>query len=76
MIVIFTVYIFSQIFKKRELSENIYNAKMSTFTVQQYFKGLVINYREGATKWENCGSETFCATPPPQDRVKLFAPPF
>ena len=33
MIVIFTVYIFSRIFKKRELSENIYNAKISTFTV-------------------------------------------
>ena len=33
MIVIFTVYIFSQIFKKRKLSENIYNAKISTFTV-------------------------------------------
>ena len=27
----------------------------------------------GATKWENRGSETFCATPPPpQDRVKLI----
>ena len=37
-------------------------------------KGLVINYGEGeATKWENHGSETFCA--PPQDREKLFAPP-
>ena len=37
-------------------------------------KGLVINYGEGgATKWENRGSETFCA--PPQDKVKLFAPP-
>ena len=33
MIVIFKVYIFSRIFKKRELSENIYNAKNSTFTV-------------------------------------------
>ena len=33
MIVIFKVYIFSRIFKKRELSENIYNAKSSTFTV-------------------------------------------
>ena len=30
--------------------------------------------RGGATKWENRGSETFCA-PPPQDRVKLFTPP-
>ena len=28
----------------------------------------------GATKWENCGSETFCA-PPPQDMVKLVVPP-
>ena len=28
-------------------------------------KGLVINYGEGgATKWENRGSETFCAPPP------------
>ena len=27
--------------------------------------------RGGATKWENRGSETFCA-PPPHDRVKLF----
>ena len=39
-------------------------------------KGLVINYGEGgATKWENRGCETFCAPPPPQDRVKLIAPP-
>ena len=39
-------------------------------------KGLVINYGEGgATKWENRGSETFCGPPPPQDSVKLFAPP-
>ena len=28
----------------------------------------------GATKWENHGSETFCA-PPPQDRVNNFACP-
>ena len=27
----------------------------------------------GATKWENRGSETFCA--PPQDRVNLLSPP-
>ena len=33
----------------------------------------LITGRGGATKWENRGSETFCA-PPPQDRVKLFAP--
>ena len=42
------------------------------------YKGLVINYGEGgggggATKWENHGSETFCA--PPQDSVKLSTPP-
>ena len=36
MIVIFTVYIFSRIIKKHELSENIYNAKISTFTVTNY----------------------------------------
>ena len=33
----------------------------------------LITWRGGATKWENHGSETFCA--PPQDRVKLFTPP-
>ena len=33
MIVIFTVYIFSRIFKKHGLSESIYSAKISTFTV-------------------------------------------
>ena len=48
-------------------------------------KGLVINYGEGgATKWENRGSETFCATPsrqgktfraPPLKEWKLYAPP-
>ena len=48
-------------------------------------KGLVINYGEGgATKWENRGSETFCATPsrqgktlraPPFKEWKLYAPP-
>ena len=48
-------------------------------------KGLVINYGEGgATKWENRGSETFCATPsrqgktfraPPLKDWKLYAPP-
>ena len=39
-------------------------------------KGLVINYGEGgATKWENRGSETFCA--PPLRQGKTFrAPPF
>ena len=34
---------------------------------------LIIGGGGVATKWENCGSETFCASP--QDRVKLFAPP-
>ena len=48
-------------------------------------KGLVINYGEGgATKWENRGSETFCAPPsrqgktfraPPFKEWKLFVPP-
>ena len=36
MILIFTVYIFSRIFKKRELSKNIYNAKISTVTVLDF----------------------------------------
>ena len=40
MIVMFTVYIFSRIFKKRELSENIYNAKISTFTIINNSLGL------------------------------------
>ena len=34
----------------------------------------LITGRGGATKWENRGYDTFRA-PPPQDRVKLFAPP-
>ena len=33
MKVIVNVYIFSLVFKKRELCENIYSAKRSTFTV-------------------------------------------
>ena len=40
------------------------------------FKGLVINYGEGgATKWENRGSETFCATPSRQGKT-FSRPPF
>ena len=31
--VIFTVYIFSRLFNRRELRENMYSAKISTFTV-------------------------------------------
>ena len=34
--VIFEMYIFSRIFKKRKLLENLYSAKISTFTVYQY----------------------------------------
>ena len=34
----------------------------------------LVTGRGGATYWENTRSETICA-PPPQDRVKLFAPP-
>ena len=38
-------------------------------------KGLVINYREVATKWENCESKTFCV--PPSSQGKTFrTPPF
>ena len=32
--VIFERYVFSQIFKKRELRKNMYSAKISTFTVE------------------------------------------
>ena len=44
--------------------------------ILNYDKGLVINYGEGgATKWENRGSETYCA--PPSRQGKTFhAPPF
>ena len=55
------------------------------FMIVSCNKGLVINYGEGgATKWENRGSETFCAPPsrqgktfsaPPFKEWKLFAPP-
>ena len=40
-------------------------------------KGLVMTGMGGGgvyTKWENRGSKTFCAPPPP-NRVKLFVPP-
>ena len=40
-------------------------------------KGLFINYGEGggATKWENRGSETFCAPPPSRQGKTFRAPP-
>ena len=41
------------------------------------FKGLVINYGEGgATKWQNRGSETFCAPPSRQGKTFRAPPPF
>ena len=54
MIVIFTVYIFSRIFKKHELSENIYNAKVSTFTVSS----LVYYHISNAMQYSNTALET------------------
>ena len=42
MIVIFTVYIFARIFKKRELSKNMYNAKISMFTVNRNLHDRII----------------------------------
>ena len=36
MIVIFTLYIFLWIFKECKISENIYKAKVSTFTVLDF----------------------------------------
>ena len=42
MKVIFEVYIFSRIFKKRELRKNMYSAKISTFTVSTYCRGFFI----------------------------------
>ena len=44
MNVIFKVYIFSQIFKKHELHENMYRSKMSTFTEVCYGKSLTSNF--------------------------------
>ena len=48
------------------LSHGITVQRMLTCILSLVCKGLVINYGEGggATKWENCGSETFCAPPP------------
>ena len=37
MQVIFKLYIFSRMFEKRELRENMYNTKISTFTVYLFF---------------------------------------
>ena len=45
------VYIFSRIFKKRELSENIYNAKNSTFTV---FKGKASDIHSKPIRENHC----------------------
>ena len=55
---------------RKKLSDHKWN------DLQNVDKGLVINYGEGgATKWENRGSETFCA--PPSRQGKTFrAPPF
>ena len=39
-------------------------------------KGLVINYGEGGLQnGKIAGAKLFAPPPPPQDRVKLFAPP-
>ena len=36
---------------------------------------MVINYEErGATKWDNCRSEAFCARPPPSQGKTVYAP--
>ena len=45
-----------------------------TATAVAPFRHWSLITRRGGTKWENCGSETFCA-PPLQDRVKLVVPP-
>ena len=58
----------------KRFDQNVIGDLLMEIDWDLYTKGLVINYGEGgATKWEKRGSETFCA--PPQDRVKLFAPP-
>ena len=62
---------FSTFYYSHVISNVIY-----IYNMTRNCKGLVINYGEGgATKWENRGSETFCA--PPSRQGKTFrAPPF
>ena len=55
---------------RKELGHSNFVAIPVKATVRDW---SLIMGRGGATKWENRGSETFCA--PPQDRVKLFVPP-
>ena len=65
----FNEFIFSHLFHG-------YGCIPMILTVQVFlYKGLVINLRGGggATKWENRGSETFCA--PPSRQGKTFCPP-
>ena len=37
---------------------------------------MVINYGEGGYKMGKSRVQNFLRPPPPQDRIKLFAPPF
>ena len=53
--------------------------KFVKFSLNLRGKGLVINYWKrggGATKWENCGSETVCAPFPSKQGKTFCAPPF
>ena len=50
MIVIFKVYIFLRIFKKRESSKNIYNTKNSTFTVVHQVSPLPVKMEASRIK--------------------------
>ena len=55
---IFEGYIYSRIIKKRELRENMYSAKISTFTVSKllYFMGLIMSFSPGTTFQPNSNS--------------------
>ena len=46
--VVFTVLIFSRIFKKRELRENIYSVKISTFTVSTIIGLIDMGLNDGS----------------------------
>ena len=66
--------------EKTKHEKNVYSqliGPIGRYTGNKFlFKGLVINYGGGgATKWENRGSETFCATPSRQGKT-FRAPPF
>ena len=57
---------------KNSLTMEIFHVTCRCIVVRDW--SLITRRGGGATKLENCGSETFCA-PPPQDRVNTFCAP-